>query len=142
MLHLQARVHFQEIEIRVAIHQKLHRPGVGVARRARDLQRRLPHSLAQIRMRRHERGRALLDHLLMPPLDGTLALAQVDQVAVMIAQDLDFDVPRLFHQLFDIDFAVAEGAPGFARGIAQSRLQLGFADPRGASPCRLRPPTL
>ena len=37
MLHLQARVHFEEIEIAVAIDQKFDRAGVGVTRRARDL---------------------------------------------------------------------------------------------------------
>ncbi len=37
MLHLQARVHFQEIEIAVAIDQEFHGAGVVVARGARDL---------------------------------------------------------------------------------------------------------
>ena len=54
----------------------------------------------------------------MPPLDGTLALAQVDQVAVGVAQNLDLDVPRLFHQFFDIDVAIAEGAAQVRIGTA------------------------
>ncbi len=34
-----------------------------------------------------------LDDLLMPSLDRAVALEQVDEVAVLVAEDLDFDVP-------------------------------------------------
>ena len=51
-------------------------------------------------MQRDQRRRALLDHLLMAPLDRALALAQVDHVAVLVAQQLDFDVPRALDQPF------------------------------------------
>ncbi len=100
MLHLQARIHFEEIEVAIAIHQEFQRARVVVAGRARDFQRRFAHLRAQLGMLQHHRRRALLDHFLMPPLDGAFALAQMNQVAVMIAQNLDFDVPRLQHQLF------------------------------------------
>ena len=43
MLHLQARVHFQEVEAAVLIHQELHRAGVVVAGGARGADRRLAH---------------------------------------------------------------------------------------------------
>ena len=60
-----------------------------------------PICVAQLRMLQHHRRRALLNHLLMTPLDGAFALAQMNHVAVMVAQDLDFDVARLEHQLFE-----------------------------------------
>ncbi len=44
----------------------------------------------------------------MAPLDGTLALAKPDCIAVLIGQHLHLDVPRIDDSLFDIDFAVAE----------------------------------
>jgi hypothetical protein len=37
-------------------------------------------------------GRRDLDDLLVPPLDGAVALVQVDDVAVVVCQDLDLDV--------------------------------------------------
>ena len=52
MLHLQARIHFQEIEVAIAVDQEFHGPGVRIARRARDLQRRFAHLSPQLRMLR------------------------------------------------------------------------------------------
>ncbi len=124
MLHLQARVHFQEVEAAVLVHQEFHRAGVVVAGGARGAHGGFAHGAAHLRMLRHQRRRALLDHLLMAALDGALALAQVDHVAVAVAEDLDFDVARALDQLLDVDFGVAEGALGFARGIAESGFQL------------------
>src|SRR6185437_1962707 len=95
MLDLQARVHFQEIEIAVSIDQKFERTGVGVARGARDFERRFAHFVAQLRMREHYRRRTLLDHLLMAALDRALALAQMNHMTVVIAQHLNLDVPGL-----------------------------------------------
>ena len=142
VLHLQARVHFQEVEAAVPIHQEFHRAGIVVAGGARGADGRLAHGLPHLRMERHQRRRALLDHLLMAALQRALALAQVHQVAVAVSQHLDFDVARLVDQLLDVDFGVAEGAFGFAGGIAKSRFQLRLADPRGACPCRRRRPRL
>ncbi len=65
-------------------------------------------------MREHHGGRAFLDHLLMAALDGAFALAQMNQMAVLVAEHLDFDVARLQYQLFEIHFAVLERSQGFA----------------------------
>ena len=46
----------------------------------------------------------------MAALHGTLALTQVDAVAVLIGQHLDLDVPRPLDQLFEINLIGAEGA--------------------------------
>ncbi len=127
MLHLQARVHFQEIEAAVGIHQKLDRAGIVVARGAGRANRRLAHLVAHFRMQRHQRRWALLDHLLMPPLDGAFALAQVNHVAVPVAEQLDLDVPRALDQLFHIDLGAAESALRFARGVAERGLQFALA---------------
>jgi hypothetical protein len=39
-------------------------------------------------------GAGLFQHLLVAALHRTVALAQVDDVAVGVAEDLDLDVPR------------------------------------------------
>ena len=40
---------------------------------------------------------------LVPPLDGAIALADVDHVAVGVGHDLEFNVMGIFDQLFDIN---------------------------------------
>ncbi len=75
----------------------------------------------------------------MTALHRALAFAEVNQVAVVIAEDLDFDMMRALDQLFDVNAAVAEGAQSFAGGGFGGGGQI-FGDRRGA--ClyrRLRP---
>ena len=74
----------------------------------------------------------------MAPLQRAFPLAQVDQVAVLVAQDLDLDVARILDQLLDIHLAAAEGALGFARCVADSGLQFVFVIQRRRMP--LPPP--
>ena len=71
--------------------------------------------------------RALLDHLLMAALDGALAFAEVDHIAVTVAEDLDFDVAGALDQPLDVDFGAAEGALGFAGGVAESGFEVALA---------------
>jgi hypothetical protein len=73
-------------------------------------------------------------------LDRALALAQVDAVAVRIAEDLDLDVARLLDELLDEDAVVAEAVARLvaARGVAVERL--GFVPGDAQAPCRRRPP--
>ena len=46
--------------------------------------------------------------LLMPSLDRTLALAEVHHRAVLIAEDLELDMPRRLDVLLEVDVADAE----------------------------------
>src|SRR4029078_4813454 len=57
----------------------------------------------------------VLEHLVMPPLKRTSALAQMDDVAVPIGQDLEFDVMRSLDILFKEDDSITEGSLGFQR---------------------------
>src|SRR4051812_37599403 len=68
----------------------------------------------------------LLDHFLMTALQRAFALAQVNHVAVLVAQHLNFNVARLFNQLLNINFAALEGALGLACGLTDGRLEFGF----------------
>src|SRR5690606_37912224 len=57
----------------------------------------------------HAGGRRLLDHLLAPSLAGTVALAQVQESAMLVADDLDLDMPRIVDAALDQHFAIPEG---------------------------------
>ena len=50
----------------------------------------------------------------MPPLDRAIALEQVDEVAVVVAQDLDFEMPGTLDELFEEDVGHAERGPRLA----------------------------
>ena len=106
MLHLQARIHFEEIEIFLLIHQKFHRAGVGVVRRLRHAHRNLAHPAPHLGVD-NRRGR-LFEHFLVPPLQRTLSLAQVQCVAMFVGQYLHLDVARVDDGLLNVNFAVAE----------------------------------
>ena len=53
------------------------------------------------------RGR-FLEQFLVAALDGALALAEADHVAVLVGQHLELDVARLLDELFHVEIAVAE----------------------------------
>ena len=76
VLHLQPRVHLEEVEAAVGRHQELDRARAEVAGRARGGDARPSHSSRRC-ARRERRARRLLDHLLVAALDRALALAEV-----------------------------------------------------------------
>ena len=117
MLHLQARVHFQEIELVVFIHQELDRPGVDVLDGLGGLDGHLAHSFTQIIV--NERRGRFLDQFLVTALDRTFALVQVDDVAVCVGDDLDFDMARPLDQFLQINVPVAESGLSLTTGRFQ-----------------------
>ena len=138
MLDLDAGVHLHEVEAAVEIEQVLDGAGALVGDRARQLHRGLAHSLAQLRSERWRRR--LLDQFLMAALDRTLALSQVDDVAMGIAEDLELDVARLLEVLLEIDRAVSESGErlvGGGRELAFDLLRRAH-DPHPASAAALR----
>ena len=54
-----------------------------------------------------------------------IALEEIHHVAVLVAEDLDLDVARLQHVLFDQHMVIAERIDGFAFAGHQRRLELG-----------------
>ena len=116
------------------VHQELERAGVGVLHRARGVGDDAAHPPADL-VGHGDRGR-LFEQLLMPALDRALALAEMHDVAVMIAEHLELDVARRLQVLLDVDVADAERRFGFAlRGPKRDR-QIGRAPSRRA--CRVR----
>ncbi|MCY1220949.1 hypothetical protein D9M72_329860 [compost metagenome] len=116
VLHLNARVDLDEVELAgVGIHQILDRAGADIARRTGDHQRIVGKLLA-LRIREVGRRRAL-DDLLVAALDRAVALEEMHDIAVGIAEDLAFDVAGAFDELFEIDLVLAEGGLGLALGF-------------------------
>src|SRR5438093_1619201 len=89
VLDLEPRVHLEEVEAPVAVHEELHRTRIDVADGGGDAAGRLAHPAAEIGI--HDGRRALLDQLLVATLDRALALAEMDHVAVGVAQHLALD---------------------------------------------------
>ena len=78
-----------------------------------------------------QRRRRFLDHLLIAALDRAFALAEIDHVAVLVAEHLDFDVAGIDDEFLDEDAVVAERGFGFGLGEVKP-----FGDFRG----RMRDP--
>jgi hypothetical protein len=93
VLHLQARVHLEEVEIAPRVHEELDRAGAAVAHGLRRAHGHLAHRRAQPLV--ENAARALLDDLLLAALHRALALPEVDGVPVLVGEHLDLDVARL-----------------------------------------------
>ena len=107
MLHLQARVHFQEIEVLVAVHKKLDGPRIAVLGSLGRAHRDFTHAAAHIWIDKFRRR--LFQHFLMTPLNGALAFSEIHNIAVLIRQHLHLDMPWSENCFLQIDFTVAEG---------------------------------
>jgi hypothetical protein len=121
VLDLDARIDLDEVEgAGVGIHQELDRAGAAITHVLPIL------SVAASSWRagrRQIRGGRALDDLLVAALHGAVALEQMHQIAMGIAEDLHLDMAGALHQLFQIDLILAEGrAPSFlAIGTSRAR---------------------
>ncbi len=134
MLNLDARVHLDEVELAVFVHQELDGAGVLVA----DLGEAAAEGLADLlaHLGRDLQRRRFFDQLLMAALDGALALEERGHMAVLVGQHLELDVARLLDELLHVELAVAEGVCGLSGGGME---EIGQAPQRCARcACRAR----
>src|SRR5579862_106424 len=122
MLDLDARVELEEPEV-TAVEHELGRAGALVADRPRERDGGVAHPLAQLGV--ESGGGRLLEHLLMAALDRAVALAERDDAAVPVGEELDLDMARAFEVALAEDGVVAERGLGFATRGRQSVLELG-----------------
>ena len=75
------------------------------------------------------------DNFLVSSLNGAIALVEVNDVPVLIAEDLDFDVPCASDEFFEEDFVATESVFRFALCLFEIACQLvfGFNDSHSAS---------
>ena len=125
MLDLDPRVHLQE-EVLAILEQSFDRSGARVGDGGGRLGRDLPDPLAKLLV--HRRGRRLLDQLLVSALERAIALAQVDDVAVRVGEDLHLDVTGIGQVALEIHRGVAEELLPLARRPLEGLLQLVLAE--------------
>ena len=71
-----------------------------------------------------DRGGRFLEHLLVAALQRAVALAEMDRVALAVAEHLELDVARVAEVLLEIDGVVAERGLGLVAGLLHQRLEL------------------
>ncbi len=109
VLHLDAGVHFEEVELPV-LPEELYRSCSFIAHGAGGVDCHLSHASARCGIQR--RGRRFLYELLVPPLNGAFPLAQVDDVPLRVGEDLELDVTRIGQVPLDVDIGDAESVGG------------------------------
>ena len=113
VLDLDPRIAFDEAVLTgLRVDQELHRAGVLVARSACQFQRIVEHPLAQRAIKVGRRGD--FDQLLVAQLHRAIALVQVNDLALAVAEHLDLDVARTRHELLEEDRSVAKRRFGLA----------------------------
>ncbi len=153
MLDLDARVDLDEEELAaIDVHEELDGAGGAVADRLAQRDGRVADRVAQRGLQRQ--ARRDLDDLLMTPLHGAVALPEVHEVAVRVAQHLYFDVLGARDVALEEHVAAAERRGRFAPRFgelagelvgarhdahtASAAAEAGFDDQRKADPRRLR----
>ena len=66
-------------------------------------------------------GGRFFQHLLVAPLERTVALAQMDRIAIAVAKHLEFDMARIAEIFFEIDGVIAEGRLGLVACLLDQR---------------------
>ena len=123
VLHLQAGVHLEEVEVSVFVEEVLDGAGVRVADAFDEADGGIEERVAGFG---GEFGaRRLFDHFLVAALDGAVTLEEVDGVAVVVGDDLRLDVGGVFDAALQVDAAAAEGALRLGAGALQRLGELG-----------------
>ena len=122
MLYLQASIHLHKVKVVVLIQQKFHRTGTDIIDRLGRFQCGVSHTRPQFS--RYVRRRCFFDYFLMPPLYRTVALKQIDAVAMAVAKDLNLYMSRLLQKLFHQHIAAAKTSQCLALGRSQRRIKL------------------
>ena len=134
VLHLQARVHLEKVEVARGVDEELDGAGAHVADGLAGGDGGGAHLAPQAVV--DGRRRRLLDDLLEAPLDRALALEAVQQLAPGVAEDLDLDVAGGVEVALEQQRVVAEGRGGLAArgGEGLGEVRLGSNHPHALSP--------
>ena len=112
MLNLNAGVHLDEVVLAaLAVYQELHGTGIDITNMLGNLNGVCAQCFDGLLG--NGPGGCILYHLLVAALQRAIALAQMHHVAVLVGQNLHFDVLGLDQELFNEDIFVAEGFLSF-----------------------------
>src|SRR5687767_15411008 len=103
MLDLHPGVDLEEVETPLVVEEELEGARVGVLDGAGRIHHRAPELAPHLLGDRN--GGALFEQLLVAPLDRALALAEMNDGAVMIAEHLELDVSGILDVFLDVDVA-------------------------------------
>ena len=120
--HLETGIDFNEVVIAVLINEKFDRSGVFVADVAGETHSIIHHLLPNNRIQ--IRSRCDLYDFLVPPLNRTVALVQVDDITGSITEDLNFDVAWSLDKFLYEHSTVAESGSRFRRSPLEHFLDL------------------
>ena len=125
VFNLNTRVHFDEIVVAFVVDQEFHGAGAAVVHSFCDLDGVFAKTVSQLLA--DGQGRCEFNDLLVTSLDGTVTLAQVYDVAVVVAQYLHFDVLRPFDVFLDKDIVDSKSFCSFTLGAFELHRQFFLA---------------
>lgn len=133
VLHLQARIDLEEIELAISPQQELHGRQAGQAGGAADGQRMFQRLLAQGGVESWRRGD--LHQFLVAALQRAFPLPQMAHAALAVADQLNFNMPGALDHGFGVKPAIAKGRVGFRGATGEGLGQFGgLVDPAHAAP--------
>src|SRR4029077_19928722 len=101
MLYLDACVHLDEVQRVIFIHQELNGSGIHITDGGKRLLEYASDFLAQFRS--HLGRRRFFQQFLVPPLNGALPFPEADDVAVLVRENLEFNVPRTLYEFLHVE---------------------------------------
>lgn len=114
MLYLKSSVHFKEIEILVLVHEELDGTCGCVTTGSSQLNCLFTHLVSSSLV--HNWAWSFLNNLLVSSLDWAFSFWQVNIVIMLISQDLEFNVSRLFDVLLNEDSSITKWRNSFFSG--------------------------
>src|SRR5690606_19375541 len=124
VLDLDARVHLGEVEVPVLVDEELAGAGAAVGDVLGQLHGGLGDARPEVVL--EQRG-ALLEELLVAALDGAVALEELHDLPLAVAEHLHLDVLGLLDVLLHVELGVAEGGARLLLGVEELALQVGVA---------------
>ena len=99
-------INFDKVEFFIRCNKEFDRAGIDIVDVLHELDRRGTDVMAKLF--RQGEGRSDFDYLLVTALNRAVTFKQVNDIAVFIAHNLNFDVLRVNDAFFQINFVVAE----------------------------------
>ncbi len=118
VLYLHAGIHFQHVEVLMAIHQEFHGGRAGILSFANQCRRAFANAITLLGV--HARSWSLFNELLVAALAGAIALVEMNGVAVLVANGLHFKVPGVLQELLHVHAAVTKCCGRFLPGCFNS----------------------
>src|SRR5579883_1730282 len=106
MLDLKPRIHFEEVEASILGGDEFDGSRRIIIDSTGQSERLFAHHAARLLI--DKRGRCLLDQFLVAALNRALTLAKINYISMLIAEHLDFDMPRIGDVFFNENAAIAK----------------------------------